>query len=205
MLKTLISKQMLEFSSGFSYNARKGVNRSKKGTIGYIIFFVILMVVILGGMFTFLSYVLGAALVPVGYGWLYFDIMILIAILLGVFGSVFNTYSSLYKSNDNDLILSLPIPVKDIIFSRLVSVYITGLMYFSVVYLPTMIIYYIFMKTSFWSILGPFVMLIMLSLFVLVLSSGLGWVVAKFSSTLKNKGITRALLALLAMAVYYLV
>ena len=41
-----------------------------------------------------------------GLDWLYFDMMTLIALFLGVFGGVFNTYSSLYKAKDNDLMLS---------------------------------------------------------------------------------------------------
>ena len=36
----------------------------------------------------------------------------MLAIVLGAFGSVFNTYSSLYLAKDNDLLLSMPIPVR---------------------------------------------------------------------------------------------
>ena len=53
----------------------------------------------------------------------------LLAVLLGAFGSVFNTYSSLYLSKDNDLLLSMPIPVRSIMASRLLGVYLMGLMY----------------------------------------------------------------------------
>ena len=56
-----------------------------------------------------------------GMGWLYFALMGLMAMFLGAFGSVFNTYSSLYLAKDNDLLLSLPIPVRIIMASRLVS------------------------------------------------------------------------------------
>lgn len=66
-------------------------------------------------------------------GWMYFALMGLIAILLGTFGSVFNTFSGLYLAKDNDLLLSMPIPVSVIVASRLISVYIMGLMYSAVV------------------------------------------------------------------------
>ena len=65
----------------------------------------------------------------VGMDWLYFTLMGLMAIFLGAFGSVFNTYSSLYIAKDNDFLLSMPIPVKIIMGSRLMSVYLIGLMY----------------------------------------------------------------------------
>ena len=60
----------------------------------------------------------------------------LLAVLLGAFGSVFNTYSGLYLSKDNDLLLSMPIPVRSIMVSRLLGVYLMGLMYSGVVMLP---------------------------------------------------------------------
>ena len=60
-------------------------------------------------------------------GWLYFALMGLLAVLLGAFGSVFNTYSGLYLAKDNDLLLSMPIPVNTLMASRLLSVYLMGL------------------------------------------------------------------------------
>lgn len=57
------------------------------------------------------------------------------SVFLGAFGSVFNTFSSLYLSKDNDLLLSMPIPVNAIMVSRLLSVYLMGLMYSSAVIL----------------------------------------------------------------------
>ena len=51
MFKTLLKKQLLEIGKAFFYDARKGRNRSKKGTILYIIFFFLLMFGYLGGLF----------------------------------------------------------------------------------------------------------------------------------------------------------
>ena len=71
----------------------------------YFVFFFVVMVVVLGGMFTFLSFSLCGGLTMAGMGWLYFLLMGMIAIVLGAFGSVFNTYSGLYLAKDNDLLL----------------------------------------------------------------------------------------------------
>ena len=76
-------------------------------------------------------------------GWLYFALMSLLAIFLGAFGSVFNTYSGLYFAKDNDLLLSLPIPVRTLMASRLLTVYLMGLMYSAVVILPAVIVYWV--------------------------------------------------------------
>ena len=76
-------------------------------------------------------------------GWLYFAIMGLMAILLGAFGSVFNTYSGLYLAKDNDLLLSMPIPVR-YPHGRPGCWVCTcmGLMYSGVVMLPAIIVYW---------------------------------------------------------------
>lgn len=92
MVKILLKKQLTEIFRSYFYDAKKNKARSKAAITGYIVLFVILMVGILGGMFTFLSVALCKPLSAAGLGWLYFAIMGMLAILLGAFGSVFNTY-----------------------------------------------------------------------------------------------------------------
>ena len=87
-------------------------------------------------------------------GWLYYLLMGLIAVFLGTFGSVFSTYSSLYLSKDNDLLLSLPIPVRTLMASRLLTVYLMGLMYSAVVILPAVIVYWVTVSTAPMALLG---------------------------------------------------
>lgn len=72
--------------------------------------------------------------------WMYFALMGFTSVFLGAFGSVFNTFSSLYLSKDNDLLLSMPIPVNAIMVSRLLSVYLMGLMYSASVILPAVLL-----------------------------------------------------------------
>ena len=98
MLGTLLKKQLYELNRGFFYDARKGKMRSKGAVALYIALYALLVVGFLGGIFTMLAFTLGAALVPAGYGWLYFVLFSLMATALGVFGSVFNTFSGLYMA-----------------------------------------------------------------------------------------------------------
>lgn len=108
MLKLLVKKQLTEIFRAYIYDAKKNRARSKAATVGYIIFFVLLMVGVIGGMFTVLSLTMCRSMAEAGMSWFYFAIMGLMAILLGAFGSVFTTYSSLYLPKDNDQMLSLP-------------------------------------------------------------------------------------------------
>ena len=102
MLKLLVKKQIYEIFRSYFYDAKKNCARSKAAIIGYVILFVFIMCGILGGMFTAISLVLCGPFAAVRMDWLYFVIMGLMAVLLGTFGSVFNTYSCLYLPKDND-------------------------------------------------------------------------------------------------------
>ena len=55
MLKILVKKQLAEIFRSYTYNAKKNKARSKGATAALIVTFVLVMVGLLGGMFTFLS------------------------------------------------------------------------------------------------------------------------------------------------------
>ena len=174
-------------------------------TIAYIVMFVLLMVGVLGGMFAVLANVMCGQLAEMGLDWLYFVIMGMMAVFLGAFGSVFNTYSGLYLAKDNDLLLSMPIPVRIIMASRLLNVYLLGLMYSGIVILPVIIVYWCTVPLTAGMSLGGVVLLIVISLFVLALSCVLGWVVAKISLKLKTKSFITVLVSLVFFGLYYFV
>lgn len=203
MLKLLLKKQLTEIFRNYFYDQKKNRARSKAGIIGYILLFVAIMAGMLGGMFTALSLNLCAPLSAAGMDWLYFSMMGLLAILLGTFGSVFNTFSCLYLSKDNDLMLSLPIPVKALMASRLLTVYLMGVMYSIVVILPAVIVYWVMASVSVGVIFGSLLLMLLISVFILTLSCALGWVVAKISLKLKNKSFITVIVSLAFFGGYY--
>ena len=181
MLKILVKKQMAEIFRSYFYDSKKNKARSKGATTAYFIFFAFLMVGILGGIFAILSKTLCAPLHAAGVDWLYFAMMGLISVLLGAFGSVFNTFTVLYLPKDNDLMLSLPIPVSVLMASRLTTVYLMGLLYSSVAILPAILVYWAQAAFSLPAVLGGLLLTALISVFVLTVSCALGFVVAKFS------------------------
>ena len=142
MVKLLLKKQLSEIFRSYFYDAKKNKPRSKASTVSLIVLYVLLMVGVIGGMFTLFSIGLCAPLHEAGLDWLYFTLFALVGVLMGVFGSVFNTFSGLYQAKDNDLLLSLPIPVRAILASRLLGVYLMGLMFSGVILLPCVIVYW---------------------------------------------------------------
>lgn len=205
MLKTLLKKQLLGLNYSFFYDAKKKKLRSKASSITFIVFYALLMVAIGGGTFGMLCYSICAPLAEVNMGWLYFAILGLMSVALGVFGSVFNTYSSLYLSKDNDLLLSMPIPTRYILITRLAGVYLMGLMFSALVMLPAVIVYLFVTPFSFAALLGCIMLMLVISAVVLVLSCVLGWVVAVISLKLKHKSFITVLASLAFLAAYYLI
>lgn len=205
MFHILLKKQMTEIFRAYFYDAKKNKKRSVFSTVLFFGFFIILMVGIVGGMFAYLADSLCKPFAMVNMKWLYFLIMGMIAIALGTFGSVFNTYSGLYLSKDNDLLLSMPIPIRSILTIRLASVYLMGLMYSAIVMLPAVIVYWIEVEATPLTIVGPVLLILLISLLVLILSCVLGWCVAKISLKLKNKSFITVILSLCFFALYYFV
>ena len=205
MLKTLLKKQMAEIFRNYFYDPKKNKMRSRGATIAYIALYVLLMAGVLGGMFALLAVGICAPMAAAGVGWLYYLVMGLIAVLLGAFGSVFSTYSSLYLSKDNDLLLSMPIPVRYVMASRLLGVYLLGLMYSGVATVPAVIVYWIVAPVTAGTVVGGVLTVLLVSVIVMVLSCLLGWVVARISLKLKNKSFVTVILSLAFLAAYYFV
>lgn len=203
MLGTLLKKQLYELNRGFFYDAKKGKMRAKGAAALYIALYALLVVGFLGGIFTMLAFTLGTALVPAGYGWLYFVLFSLMATALGVFGSVFNTFSGLYMAKDNDLLLSLPIPVRYILASRLLGTYLLGLLFAGIILIPGAVVYFFFAKPTAGAVLGALLLVLLISLIVLVLTCAFGFVVAKISAKLKNKSFLTVFVSLVFFGAYY--
>ena len=95
MLKILIKKQIKELLSPFTYDKRKG----KKQGAGMKVLFVIVfgyMFMVFGAMFFAASNELYPVLHETNLDWLFFALIGIAALALGVFGSIFSTYRELY-------------------------------------------------------------------------------------------------------------
>lgn len=202
MLKILMKKQLREVGAFLYQDNKKGKRRSKVNFIGYLLVLVALYVM-LGSIFYVAGGWLGKPLIAFELDWLYFALMGLISIALGVFGSVFNTYSSLYLAKDNELLLSMPIKPRDILIARLFGVYVMGLAYEALVFIPTIVVYCGYTGVRPEVIAGGFITMIIVSFFVLILSCLLGWIVALVSVHLKNKSYISVIISLVFIGAYY--
>ena len=206
MLKILIKKQLAEILAfTLRRRARNGAKRGKAGSGKGAVILLIILTLYLCGMFGAMANSLAETLYPVGMGWLYHLLMAGVAVLFGTLGSVFSTYFTLYLAKDNDLLLSMPIPIRDVILSRLLGVYVVGLSYSAMVSVPAVIVGLIQGEATAATLIGGLVMVLLVSLIVLGLSCLLGWVVARLSLRLKNKSYVIVLISLVFLGLYYYV
>lgn len=202
MLKALVKKQLQEvYAQSFNRRGRNGKKRSAKGTL----ILLIIVAVYLAGTVGFTFFMLADALFDAEMGWMYYLILSGAAVMFGTLGSVFSTYTTLYLAKDNDLLLSMPIPVRDVILSRLLGVYIMGLIYSGLISLPGVIAGFVAGGVRVSAVFGGLVLILLISLIVLALSCLLGWLVAKLSLRLKNKSWLTALIAVAFLGLYYFV
>ncbi|MGN0348389.1 MAG: hypothetical protein ACI4DR_02535 [Roseburia sp.] len=198
MTKALLKKQIMEAFAWVYRNQKTGKNRSKSGAILVGVFYFALIYGVLGSMFYAMADSLCAPLMEASLSWMYFAITGLVTVALGVFGSVFNTYAGLYQAKDNDLLLSMPIPIRRILTIRLLGVYLTGVMYELAVIVPVLLVWFL-EGGSLWALQLPFV----LSVLVLALACILGWVVALVASKVRNKNAVTVVLSLVCIGGYY--
>lgn len=199
----LLKKQLYEINRSLFVDQKTNKRRS---TVA-IIFFVAIMAVIplfFAALFLLLALMTCKPFTAAGLGWFYFTIMSGAAILLGVFGSVFNTYVSVYLAKDNDLLLSLPIPVKDVLIARLLGVLTMSFYYSAPATITSAVVYMVLGLPSALGIIGSLMLVPLVTLIVFMLSCGLGYIVAKISQKLKNKGFLSALIMLAFFGLYYL-
>ena len=202
MLKALLKKQFLELHTFYFIDKKTGKKRSKGGIVGFVILFAFIFLS-LAVAFAGMEFLFAASLLPSGLDWLYFSTIGILAIFFGTFGSVFNTYAGLYHAKDNELLLSMPITPSKILLVRMIGVYLMSLLYSAIVFVPGVIVYWIVKTPTFTTVLFPVLLVFIIALFVHVLTSALGWVVALIASKLKNKAFVTVILSLALLAVYY--
>ena len=205
MIRVLMRKQLKMLFSGFFVDRKTGKSKSKSATLMGIIIYAVLVLGCMGSMFGYVAYSMCAPLCAAGLDWMYMAMVALMTLAIGIFGSVFNTYASLYQARDNDLLLSLPIPVRAILFSRLSGVYVMGAMFAVTAMIPGIIVYAVVVHPGVWALVSAVIVMILLTFVIMVLSCILGWVVGKIGNKTRNKSFVTVILSLAFLVAYYAV
>lgn len=202
MIKALLKKQLLELFSGFVNKDKSAKSQGKGARAGIIVILGIAGISMLMMFFSF-AYML-SQLISDGSGWLYFSVTGLLASLFGIMGSVFLTYNTIYEAKDNDLLLSMPIPPRILLFTRLTGLYLNCLLFEALITVPSFIV---FVSTAPFTAAGfafSFINLFIMPFAAVGISLILGWLIALLGSKIRNKSIITVVFSLVFFCVYYL-
>lgn len=203
MTGLLLKKQLLELKNMYMQPGKKGKVRSKAAVAGLLVVFVLLFLC-MSAAFAGISVLFASAFFPAGMSWLYFALTGVTSVFLSSLVNMFVASSQLYSSKDNSLLLPMPVRPSAMAFSRMFVLYLDGLLYESMTFLPSVIVYWIKSgEHGFRAVMCPLVLFLLNSLVILSLSSLLGWVVKQISSRLKNKAFASVLLSVVLISVYY--
>ena len=203
MLKALLKKEFMALTAGITNDRRKGTRRSKGGIIGMAVLFIVCYISI-GTAFLGFSAAFSAILPD--RLWLYMAMSGLSSLVISVIGSVFMTYSMLYKAKDNEMLLALPIPPGKLLLSKMASIYIMALLFAALPIIPALIIYWTggygaTVASGIFSILSIF----FIALMGTALACILGWLVALVVGLFPKKNALIVIATLVFLGAYYFI
>jgi len=204
MIKALLRKQFAEVISQFSRRSGTKPGASSKRAI--VIFFAIFGILYLSLGFTFFAASreilssLSEATFP-----LFYMIVGLIATAIGLLGSVFNAYSTIFDAKDNEMLLSLPIPPHRIVFARVVTLSTMTLLYAGSVLLPSLVAFLIYANTTVLGKINALFLFLPLTFLVESVTLGIAFIVAAIARKVKNKKTVIVALSLLLTLLFYFI
>lgn len=159
-----------------------------------------------GGAFCVLFGMMFFSLTPycdAGLNWLYFTIAYTMALALSIFGSVFTAQSQLYDAKDNELLLSMPIPPRLILLSRMAVLFGLNLLFSVLVLAPAGVVYGMYTEFTALGLVSFLLCGLTVPLVALALECFLGWLLHLLLSRLNNRAAISFLFMILFLAVYF--
>ena len=197
------------FFSGKKQNDNNKLTPKKAlGKTPKIILVTVLMVycsAVFFGMFGMLFYSLGSVLSGTDLKWFYFSLAAMISFVLCFIGSVFATQTQIYDAKDNELLLSMPVPIRFILASRMVALLVINFVYEAIVILPAVVVWAILGEYTLGAAIGTLILALLIPFLSLGLSCIVGWLIALVTSKLKRKNLFTTALSIIALVAYFAV
>lgn len=201
MLKTLIQKEFSAFF-GRTFKTKGSKNGSKTSPL-----FIVVLLTFLFLLLSFSFFSMFAAIAPIAKEanatWIIGAFSLCFATVFSLIGSVFATQSQLYDANDNDLLLSLPIPPSYILISRMLPLYVYNLFFVAVIALPALLSYAVFVSFNPLSVILWLILIIVVSFVSLSICCLIGRFSAGFVKKFKNSSLVSIVLSFAFFAIYF--
>lgn len=133
---------------------------------------------------------------------LHLEYIILSLFIFGTFfitltEGIYKASSLIFNCKDDNLLLSLPIKRRTVLFVRIFKFYIFELLFNTIFMLPAMVVYVIFIKSiSVTYIVSSIIMLLTLPIIPIVISCFIGAITSSLSSRFKYKNLVQIVLAI---------
>ncbi|MBO4411803.1 MAG: hypothetical protein J5794_06425, partial [Lachnospiraceae bacterium] len=124
---------------------------------------------------------------------------------LGLFGSVFITYNTLYKAKDNEFLLAMPIAPWKILFTRIAVLFGFTYLFEALAVIPGMLGYFVVGGFSAATLVHSMILLPATVLLTVALSCGLAYIVALISGHIRHKQAAIVILTLAFLTAYYVI
>ncbi|MBQ9850646.1 MAG: hypothetical protein IJO36_08090 [Clostridia bacterium] len=208
MLKTLLKINLQNlFLTMFSGKSGKE-KKKKKSPLIYVLIALLAVYVIatlVASVSLMFSSVANAFGNTDGMEWFYFALAGILVFLLTFVGSVFTTQNLIFKAKDNELLLSMPVPMHYILFSRLSSLIILDLAYALLLGGPLIGVYFYHHGFSA-SMLALYAVCVILTVILsTAVTTFIGWLVALISTKFKRSNILQTVMSLAFFGVYMVV
>lgn len=204
MFKALLKTRLTALGASLFFKnnsqAKKGSSKVKLfGFIALMLYACFAFMMMFGMLFDSIA----KPFFSIGIGWLYFTLFGMTAFALMFIGSVFMSKSQLYEAKDNDLLLSMPIPPKLILASRLVMLMIMNFFFELLVAIPAAVMWFRAAPVTA-SEFAAFLLIVFALPFLSMAISGLfGWLLAISTSRIRNKSLMTVLFSLIFLGLYF--
>lgn len=199
----ILIKNRLRAVFGSSVSRAKKGREIKKASAGKIALFVLLYL-FLAATFLLLSVSVSISLAEVllpEADWLYYLVLMTLSLTLIFIFGIFETKTELFECKDNDLLLSMPIKPRDIVFARIFVVLIYNYLINAIIMLPAIIFYGLY-TANLTGVIGGILVFLLVPLLATALASGVGYAVAEISKRLKNKNFFTIVITLAFVFLY---
>ena len=205
MFKALLKTRLAAFGAYYSGAARRRGGKKKSGAgqkVLYALLFLYCFVVFIGLFYTVFS-TLAGAFGGTDFAWLYFAMYAILSFALMFIGSVFTAKSQLFEARDNELLLSMPVPPRHILGSRMAALVIINAVFQLIVAIPALAAWLIAGYGSGMGILAFVLLLPALNLFTLAVTCLFAWLLSLLTSRMRNKNVITLIFSVVFLAAYF--
>ena len=201
MLKALLRIQFLSLA-GYMFKGRHRTKKRSPLVTALIALLAVYIVAVICLYFGMLFISICEPFYSMGLGWLYFSFAGLTAFAGCFITGIFIAQSQLFDAKDNELLLSLPIPPKYILASRILTLLLLNYALTFAAAVPCAVVSFMTVKVTFTGALNFIFAFLLLPLPAAALTCLAGWLIAEISSRMKHKNLVSVVISVALLLAY---